>query len=163
MTNPSFRITGLSPDLFRPLFAMSDTVLHQRGVRRVFADDARMPCRMSMAHAAVGEELLLLNYEHQPANTPYRSAHAIYVRKVAQVAFNAFDSVPDVPTSRLLAVRAFDAAHMMIDAEVCEGVAAAQMFARLFINATRATCTCITRDADATQREWCGLSDTLNK
>ena len=28
MTNPSFRITGLSPDLFRALFAKSDAELH---------------------------------------------------------------------------------------------------------------------------------------
>jgi hypothetical protein len=93
-----------------------------------------MPCRVSMAHAEIGEELLLLNYEHQPANTPYRSTHAIYVRKVAQVAFDAVDNVPDVLTSRLLAVRAFDVVHMMIDAEVCEGVEAAQMFARFLTN-----------------------------
>ncbi len=130
MKNPSFRITGLAPDFFRPLFAKSDTALHELRARRLFADDARMPCRVSMAHAEIGEELLLLNYEHQPANTPHRSTHAIYVRKVAQVAFDAVDSLPEVLTSRLLAVRAFDAADMMIDAEVCEGMAAAQMFAR---------------------------------
>jgi hypothetical protein len=130
MTTPSFRITGLSPNLFRPLFAKSDAELHELGARRVFADDARMPCRVSMAHAEIGEELLLLNYEHQPANTPYRSTHAIYVRKVAQVAFDAVDNVPDVLTSRLLAVRVFDTTHMMIEAEVCEGVEAAQMFTR---------------------------------
>jgi hypothetical protein len=134
MTTPSFRITGLSPNLFRPLFAKSDAELLQLGARRVIADDACMPCRVSMAHAEIGEELLLLNYEHQPANTPYRSTHAIYVRKIAQVAFDAVDNVPDVLTSRLLAVRVFDTTHMMIDAEVCEGVEAAQMFARFLTN-----------------------------
>lgn len=134
MTNPSFRITGLPPDLFRPLFAKSDAELHELGARRVFDTDARMPCRVSMAHANIGEELLLLNFEHQPANTPYRSTHAIYVRKVAERAFDAVDNVPDVLTSRLLAIRAFDAAHMMIDAEMCEGVVAAQMFQRFLMN-----------------------------
>ena len=134
MTNPSFRIIGLSPDLFRPLFAMSDPELHQLGARRVFADDARMPCRVSMAHAEIGEELLLLNYEHQAANTPYRSTHAIYVRKLAWHAFDAVNTVPDVLTSRLLAIRAFDATHMMIDAEVCEGEAAARMFEHFLSN-----------------------------
>lgn len=134
MTNQPFRIAGLSPDLFRPLFAKSDAQLHQLGARRVFADDARMPCRVSMAHAEIGEELLLLNYEHQPANTPYRSTHAIYVRKLAQHAFDAVNTVPEVLTSRLLAIRAFDATHMMIDAEVCEGVQAATMFERFLAN-----------------------------
>jgi Protein of unknown function (DUF1203) len=134
MTTPSFRITGLSPDLFRPLFALPDVKLHQLGARRVFADDARMPCRVSMAHAEIGEELLLLNYEHQRANTPYRSTHAIYVRKLADQAFDAVNTVPDVLSSRLLAIRAFDASHMMIDAEVCEGTEAAQMFERFLSN-----------------------------
>jgi hypothetical protein len=130
----SFRILGLSPDQFRPLFAMSDAQLDQLGARRVIADDPRMPCRVSMAHAALGEELLLLNFEHQPANTPYRATHAIYVRKAAHRAFEALDAVPEVLASRLLAIRAFDAEHMMIDAEVCEGAQAAELFERFLAN-----------------------------
>jgi hypothetical protein len=120
----SFRVLGLSPDQFRPLFAMSDAQLQKLGARRVIADNALMPCRVSMEHAELGEELLLLNFEHQPANTPYRATHAIYVRKVAEQAFEVVDIVPEILASRLLAVRAFDAQHMMIDAEVCEGIEA---------------------------------------
>jgi hypothetical protein len=117
----TFRITGLSPEPFRPLFDLSDDALQRIGARRVFADEPRLPCRVSIAHAELGEEMLLLNYAHQPANTPYRATHAIYVRKNADRAFEAVDAVPEVLTSRLLAVRAFDAEHMMIAAEVCEG------------------------------------------
>jgi len=87
-----------------------------------------------MEHAQLGEELLLLNFEHQPANTPYRATHAIYVRKIADRAFEAVDVVPEVLASRLVAVRAFDAQHMMIDAEVCEGAQAAEMFERFLAN-----------------------------
>ena len=130
----SFRVLGLLPDQFRPLFVMPDTQLHQIGARRVFADDPRLPCRVSLAHAELGEELLLLKFEHQPANTPYRATHAIYVRKVAEQAFEAVNIVPEVLASRLLAVRAFDARHMMIDAEVCEGTQAAEMFERFLDN-----------------------------
>jgi hypothetical protein len=130
----SFRVLGLSPDQFRPLFAMSDAELHQRGACRVIADDPRMPCRVSMEHAQLGEELLLLNFEHQPANTPYRATHAIYVRKAADRAFEAVDTIPEVLGSRLLAIRAFDAKHMMIDAEVCEGAQAADLFERFLAN-----------------------------
>lgn len=134
MSNPSFRITGLSPDLFRPLFAKSDAELHEMGAQRLFADDARMPCRVSMAHAELGEQLLLLNYEHQPGNTPYRSSHAIYVRKAALRAFNAVNSIPEVLSSRLLSIRAFDPAHTMIDAEVCDGAEAETLFERFLMN-----------------------------
>ncbi len=128
----TFRISGLAPEPFRPLFDLTDAALRELGVRRVIADDLRMPCRVSMAHADLGEELLLLNYEHQPANTPYRAKHAIYVRRVAERAFEAVDAVPEVIASRLVAARAFDAQHMMIDADVAEGeAAAAALFARL--------------------------------
>ena len=130
----SFRVLGLSPALFRPLFAMHDARLHKMGARRVIADDPRMPCRVSMEHAELGEELLLLNFEHQPANTPYRATHAIYVRKAADRAYEAVDTIPEVLASRLLAVRAFDAQHMMIDADVCEGTQAADLFERFLAN-----------------------------
>ena len=126
----SFRVLGLSPGPFRAFFAMHDARLHTLGARRVIADDPRMPCRVSMEHARLGEELLLLNFEHQPANTPYRATHAIYVRKGATKAYDAVDVVPEVLRSRLLAIRAFDAQHMMIDAEVCEGTKAADLFER---------------------------------
>lgn len=126
----SFRVLGLSPLPFRPLFAMHDDRLRKLGARRVLADDPRMPCRVSMEHARIGEELLLLNFEHQPANTPYRATHAIYVRKAADKAYDAVDVVPEVLRSRLLAIRAFDSQDMMIDAEVCEGTEASELFER---------------------------------
>jgi hypothetical protein len=127
----SFRITGLAPEPFRHLFELSDDALHELGARRVIADEPRLPCRVSIAHADIGEELLLLNYAHQPANTPYRAAHAIYVRKCAERAFDAVDSVPDVLTSRPLAVRAFDADDMMIAADLCEGGTSRDLFESL--------------------------------
>jgi hypothetical protein len=131
----SFRVLGLSPDPFRPLFAMSDGKLRELGARRVIADDPRMPCRVSMEHARLGEELLLLNFEHQPANTPYRATHAIYVRRAADKAYDVVDVIPEVLRSRLLAIRAFDAEHMMIDAEVCDGSQAADLFERFLSSA----------------------------
>jgi len=127
----SFRVLGLSPGPFRPFFAMHQARLHTLEARRVIADDPRLPCRVSLEHARLGEELLLLNFEHQPANTPYRATHAIYVRRAAEQAFDAVDTIPEVLRSRLLSIRAFDANHMMIDAEVCEGTEAADLFERL--------------------------------
>lgn len=130
----SFRVLGLPPAPFRPLFALSDERLHELGARRVIADDPRLPCRVSMEHARLGEELLLLNFEHQPASTPYRATHAIYVRKAADKAYDAVDVIPEVLRSRLLAIRAFDADHMMIDAEVCDGMDAARAFEQFLAN-----------------------------
>ncbi len=126
----SFRVLGISPEPFRALFNLSDAELQAQGARRVYADGPGYPCRVSVAQAEPGEELLLVNYEHQPANTPYRSTHAIYVRKVADQAYDAIDEIPQVLATRLLSVRAFDADHMMIDAEVCEGAVVRELFER---------------------------------
>ena len=53
------------------------------------------------------------------------------VRRVADRAFDGVDMIPEVLRSRLLAVRAFDAEHMMI---VCEGARAADLFERFLAN-----------------------------
>lgn len=130
----SFRVLGLSPEPFRACFAMSDAELHAIGAIRLRAREPGLPCRVALKHAAVGDELLLLNYEHQPGHTPYRARHAIYVNRASTRPFNAVDVVPETLVSRLLSVRAFDARDMMIDADVAEGAAAAELFERLLAN-----------------------------
>jgi hypothetical protein len=102
--------------------------------RRVVAGEGGYPCRVSLTHALPGEELVLLNYEHQPGHTPYRSRHAIYVRRASDAAFDGVDVIPEALAVRLLSVRAFDAEGMMIDADVVEGIAAAAVFERLLEN-----------------------------
>jgi hypothetical protein len=131
----SFRIRGLDPVPFRHYFQMSDAELADRGARRVVAGDGSgYPCRVSLAHAAPGDELVLVNFEHQPGHTPYQSRHAIYVRRDADTAFDGVDVVPEVLAVRLLSVRAFDAGHMMIDADVVDGARAAETFERMLAN-----------------------------
>ena len=55
----AFRVVGLSPEPFRPLFDLSDEALERIGARRVVADNPRLPCRISLAHAEPGEELCI--------------------------------------------------------------------------------------------------------
>jgi len=128
----SFRIEALSPEPFRPLFDLGDAELAARGARRVFAN-ARpgFPCRVSLDDAEVGEELILVNYEHQPAPTPYRASHAIYVRRAADRAASANDALPPALEDRLLSIRAFDAEGMLLGGDVGQGpdaVAAIERF-----------------------------------
>ena len=74
----SFRITGLDPKPFAPLFGLVEPELAARGARRVIADATPgFPDRVELRDAAPGETMLLVNYEHQSADTPYRSRHAI--------------------------------------------------------------------------------------
>jgi hypothetical protein len=129
----SFQIHALPASDFEPLFAMSDAELAAHGARRVVADASPgYPCRVSLADAEAGERLILVNYEHQPHDTPYRSRHAIYVREGAAQAFPAPGVVPEALARRLISARAFDAAHDLIAADVVEGRALADAIERLF-------------------------------
>ena len=129
-----FRITGLSPEPFRAIFQLDDAELAASGAQRVFADDASpgYPCRVSLAHAAPGEELVLLSFEHQAACSPYRAAGPIFARKSAMVAFDAVNTVPEPVRVRLLSVRAYDAGGMIVDAEVVEGRQIESLIERFF-------------------------------
>ena len=117
-----FRISGLDRDQFAPLFGLSDAQLSERGiVRRVADRQPGFPCRVSLQDAQPGETLLLLNYEHLAVASPYRASHAIYVRENAQTAQPAVNEIPTVLRSRLLSLRAYDGAGMMVEADVVHG------------------------------------------
>lgn len=129
----SFRITGLSPEPFRPLYGLSDEELARRGVKRYVVDHTPgFPDRIEMRDAAVGERMLLLNHVCQPANTAYRATHAIFVREGAEHSYDEVDQVPDVMRGRLLSLRAYDAAGMMLDADVVDGGQIEAVITRLF-------------------------------
>ena len=128
----SFRITGLSPEPFRHLFGLDSAELARHGVeRRAVEAFPGFPDRIELRDAEPGESVLLLNYEHQPAATPYRASHAIFVREGAAAAFDAIDTIPDALRRRTLSMRAFDAAHQMIDADLVEGVEAEALIEKL--------------------------------
>jgi hypothetical protein len=118
----AFRVSGLSPEPFRHLYGLSDQELAQRGVKRCIADkQPGFPDRIEMLDASAGETLLLLNHVCQPAATPYRASHAIFVREGAENAYDRVDEVPEVMRVRLLSLRAYDAEGMMLDADVVDG------------------------------------------
>jgi hypothetical protein len=118
----SFRITGLPAENFAHLFALSDQELAVHDAVRRFADERTpgYPCRISLTDSAPGDELMLVNYEHHPVNSPYRMRFAVYVRK-GEKTYDAVDEVPDQLRIRMLAVRAFDAKAMMVGWELVDG------------------------------------------
>jgi hypothetical protein len=118
----TFRITGLSSAPFQPLFALSDQALAQLGVQRYVADKKpAFPDRIELRDAEIGETLLLLNYTHQPANTPYRASHAIFVLEGATTTYDRVNEIPEALRVRTLSLRAFDNSHQMVDADLVEG------------------------------------------
>jgi Protein of unknown function (DUF1203) len=132
----SFQLSGIPYEPFAPMFALSDQELREINARRVIADSTPgYPCRVSLTDAVLGEELLLLPYEHQPARSPYRSSGPIFVRKDAVQKTLDPGAVPDYVRSRLMSVRAYDVAHQMADAVVCAGSEAAAAIQRMFASA----------------------------
>ena len=130
----AFRISGLPAEPFQHLFALDDAALQRHGAVRRIAEDGGYPCRISLTDARAGDEVILVNYEHQDADTPYRSRHAIYVRAGEQ-RYEAVDAIPEQLCKRLLSARAFDAEDMLVDADVSEGKALEPLIARLFADA----------------------------
>jgi len=127
-----FRITGLAAEPFNELFALSDDALAARQAIRVVADRAHgYPCRISLTDAEPGQSLILLNYEHQPADSPFRASHAIYIRE-GEEQYDRIDEVPDQLRRRLLSVRGFDAHGMLREADVAQGTALEPLVEQLF-------------------------------
>jgi hypothetical protein len=126
----NFTVSGLSPEPFRSLYGLSDAELAARRARRVVVDGAGLPERIEMRDAEPGETLLLVNFEHQPADSPYRSSHAVYVREGATETWSG-DTLPAVMRKRLLSLRAFSADGSMVDADVVEGGEADPVIERL--------------------------------
>lgn len=130
----SFRVTGLNPAQFADLHALSDEALAVRGAKRVRVESKpAAPCRISLDDAEIGEAVILLNYDHQPAETPYRQQGPIFVRET-QKSFAGVDVIPSALAQRTLSLRAFSADHMMEAAVLSEGVDAKAAVETLFAN-----------------------------
>jgi hypothetical protein len=132
------RFRGIPAELFQPLFALSEDELAVRGMRRMIADaKPGFPCRVSLEDAEPGERVLLTNFEHQTAHSPYRANGPIFVRENAGAAYDG-TAVPPVLRPRLLSLRAYDADGMMVDADVSPGDDVEAALARLFTRADSA-------------------------
>jgi hypothetical protein len=129
----SFQIHALPAERFQNLFKMSGQELAGVQATRMVVDaKSGYPCRVSIADAEVGETVLLVNYEHQPAESPYRSSHAIFVREHAGQAFPQRGEVPEALSTRLISVRAFDDRHYMVNADVVDGTELGKVIPTMF-------------------------------
>lgn len=114
----TYRIAGLDPAEFEPLWAMDDEELGWKGARRVLADaDRGFPCRVTLQDARAGEPLLLVHHVHHDVAGPYRSAFAIFVREDAEQAVYV-DECPPCFAGRTLSLRGFDTAGALADARL---------------------------------------------
>ena len=129
----SFRIHALPAGDFAHLHALSDTELAGHDARRVIADESPgYPCRVSLADAARGERLVLVNHVSLDAPTPYRASHAVFVREGAETVHPAPGEVPQALARRLLSLRGFDDGAMLLAGEVVEGTGLGQELEAMF-------------------------------
>ena len=131
----SYRLRGLEPALFEKHFDLDEQALAERGMRWMRVDKpVGFPCRISLADAPVGEDVLLLPFTHQDSRSPYRASGPIFVRRGQQAAAEVVDELPSYLTLRTLSVRAYDAADEMIDADVVDGSQAETLIERYLAN-----------------------------
>ena len=130
----TYRITGLDPAPYRPLFGLADEELAKRGVVRMIVDSPTFPCRVSLTDRALGESVLLVNHvSHEVAN-PYRASHAIFVTEAEQQPAVFVDEEAPVFKSRVLSLRGFDRDGMMAEAMLSQPGEADAVIRKLFAN-----------------------------
>ena len=128
----NFQIQGLSPEPFIPLYGLSDERLEQQNARRYIANaKPGFPDRIELRDVEPGEAVILVNFVHQAARTPYQASHAIFVREGAERAQVFSNEIPQVMRIRPISLRAFSAEHWMLDAELASGVALEALIQRL--------------------------------
>ena len=130
----NYRVRGLDPAPFKPLFDLSDEELAERGVVRMTVDSPTFPCRVSLTDRAIGEKVLLLNHISHDVANPYRASHAIFVTEGEDEAADYVDEVPPVFEKRILSLRGFDADGMMADALLAQPGEADEGIRKLFAN-----------------------------
>ena len=76
---------------------------------------------------------MLFRSEHQPAPaSPYRASGPIFVSRHAKPSELPPGELPACVAGRLMSVRAYDAQHLMVEADVCEGETLAPVIERMF-------------------------------
>ena len=136
----TYRIRGLDPAPFQPLFAMADEDLAERGIMRMtVTQKPNFPCRVTLEDRDIGEQVLLLNHVSHDVSNPYRASHAIFVADGHHEAADFIDEVPPVLSTRVLSLRGFDADGMMAEAVLAQRGEADAAIRRIFANPHVAT------------------------
>ncbi len=124
-----FQVVPLKEEDFAHLQGKTDEQLETLGVKAYIAEPGGgHPCRLTLEGARPGERVMLLNYEHLPARTPYQSKYAIFIREGVKEIIPARGMVPKMIEGRPISVRAFDKDHMLKQATVIDGIDAASCF-----------------------------------
>jgi hypothetical protein len=129
----SFQFVPLAAESFSEIAQLDDAALVRRHAHRLTADaPSSYPCRVSLRYAERGDPLLLLNYAHQTAASPYRASGPIVVRTTQPTARFEPGEVPDMLRAALLSVRGYGPEGWIEFADVTEGRDLEATIARTF-------------------------------
>jgi len=105
------------------LFKLENHELDKIGATSMVVDKPTgFPCRISLRNTALGEQVILLTYQHHETPSPYRASGPIFLKQDAVEATPAVNEITAMLQNRLLSVRAYDSKGMMLQADVIEGV-----------------------------------------
>jgi len=117
-----FQVQPLDYGQFSSYFSMSDDELAgMNAARMTVTETPGTPCRVSLSDAEVGEEVILVSFNHLATASPYQAKGPIFIRKNAKPANLSPNELPTMLRSRILSVRAYSAAGFMNDATVVPG------------------------------------------
>lgn len=128
-----FQVRPLQSASFSFLSSMTTEQLDERGIVRSVVDGCPgYPCRISLQDRPVGEEIFLLNFEHQCSTTPYRARGPIFVGKDVQSLELPANTLPPFFGTRPISIRAYGTNQMMVRADVSAGPAVGPRFTEFF-------------------------------
>ena len=131
----NFQIKALPESEFAPLFELDNRELAESGaIRMTVNKKLAFPCRISLEDSELGDEVILLPYQHHKTTSPYQSRGPIYVRKNAVTAKLAVNQIPKLLNHRLLSIRGYDKQGMMKASLVTEGQSLRESLNEMFYN-----------------------------
>ena len=112
------------------LFRGATDVDTTSGTSVVVTSPHTAPCRRCLTDIEPGEEAVLTRYDPFRVDSPYRGTSPVFVHARECTPYVGA-AVPDQQRRRLLSVRAYDDAAMMVDSEVVEGEQLEPLLTRL--------------------------------
>ena len=135
----TYRIRGLDPAPFKPLFGLPDEELAERGIMRMTVDSPSFPCRVSLRTGQSARRCFCSTTSAMTWRTPIARHMPSSSLRARRRRPSIVDEVPPVFEKRILSLRGFDADGMMADAILTQPGEADEGIRRLFANPAVAT------------------------
>lgn len=132
--NVDFQILGIE-NRFIHLFDLSQTRLSSIGVvKKVVDENPGYPCRVGLEDVEIGEEVILLSFQHHKTKSPYQASGPIFIGKNAKSPNLGKNQIPKMLLHRLLSIRVYDKKGMMIGSKTIKGEELRKSITTIFQN-----------------------------